>query len=109
MIRFPDIKLLNLTHAETKLLWSSAIDVFLNMKDSPLFETPRVETSPVAASYAIPEATQKEDILRYKDETISREEKQRDIISIMTEKTIFDYIGFEIISKNTPMFVNRFV
>lgn len=27
----------------------------------------------------------------------------------MTEKTIFDFIGFEIISKNTPMFVNRFV
>lgn len=27
----------------------------------------------------------------------------------MTEKTIFNYIGFEIDSKNTTIFINRFV
>lgn len=108
MICLPNLNLINFDNdkEEKKIIYDAIYDIFMGLPDSDTLSkyTFSVKQEEVAQIYK-----EKEDILDYAEYPKDEQEVQKEIVDVMTEKTIYSYIGFEINSKNTSIFINRFV
>ena len=108
MICLPNLNLINFDNEkeEKKVIYDAIYDIFMAIPDSDVLSKLTYTTSQqeIAEIYK-----EKEDILDYAEFPKDEQTVQKEIVDVLTEKTIYNYIGFEIISKNTSPFVNRFI